>query len=179
MIIMMVIMVILLLLQGTTGGPKKREFLTLRAFSWHLGFSLIIFFFQKIRNTFWFFLGYCRKPVKVADLLHYFMSHLNDGPIASYYSKLFISQEQNNFLKYCPAPVLCLAAQSCPTLWPHGLQPARLLCPWGSPGKSTGVGCHALLQGIFPTQGLNPGLPHCRWILYHLSHQGSPALGCH
>ena len=40
-----------------------------------------------------------------------------------------------------------------------------------SPGKNTGVGCHALLQGIFPTQGLNPGLPQCRWILYHLSHQ--------
>ena len=43
-----------------------------------------------------------------------------------------------------------------------------------SPGKNTGVGCHALLQGIFPTQGLNPGLSHCKWILYHLSHQASP-----
>ena len=41
----------------------------------------------------------------------------------------------------------------------------------GSPSKNTAVGCHALLQGIFPTQGLNPGLPHCRWILYHLSQQ--------
>ena len=37
---------------------------------------------------------------------------------------------------------------------PHGLQPARLLCPWDSPGKNIGVGCHALLQGTFPTQGL-------------------------
>ena len=43
-----------------------------------------------------------------------------------------------------------------------------------SPGKTTGVGCHALLQGIFPTQGWNPGLLHCRRILYHLSHQESP-----
>ena len=43
-----------------------------------------------------------------------------------------------------------------------------------SPGKNTGVGCHALHQGIFPTQGLNPDLPHCRQILYCLSHQGSP-----
>ena len=43
-----------------------------------------------------------------------------------------------------------------------------------SPGKNTGVGCHALLQGIFPTQGLFPGLQHCRQILYHLIHQGSP-----
>ena len=54
----------------------------------------------------------------------------------------------------------------------HGLQPARLLCPWNSSGKNTGVGCHALLQGIFPTQGSNPGLLHCRQILYHLSHLG-------
>ena len=43
-----------------------------------------------------------------------------------------------------------------------------------SPGQDTGVGCHALLQGIFPTQGSNPGLPHCRRILYGLSNQGSP-----
>ena len=40
-------------------------------------------------------------------------------------------------------------------------------------GDSTGVGCHFLLQGIFPAQGSNPGLPHCRQTLYHLSHQGS------
>ena len=44
-----------------------------------------------------------------------------------------------------------------------------------SPDKNTGVGCHALLQGIFPTQGFNPGLPHCKQILYHLSHQESPS----
>ena len=41
---------------------------------------------------------------------------------------------------------------------PHGLWPARLLCPWDSPGKNTGVGCHALLQGVFPTQGSSPYL---------------------
>ena len=45
-----------------------------------------------------------------------------------------------------------------------------------APGKNTGMGCHALLQGIFPTQGLRPDLLHCRWILYHLSHQGSPRI---
>ena len=59
----------------------------------------------------------------------------------------------------------------------HGLQPTRLLCPWNSPGKNTGVGSHSLLQGIFLTQGLNVGLPHCRQILYHLSNQGSPQRG--
>ena len=45
------------------------------------------------------------------------------------------------------------------SLQPHGLPPARLLCPWDSPGKNTGVGCHALLQGIAPTQELDPCLP--------------------
>ena len=46
-------------------------------------------------------------------------------------------------------------------------------CPWNSPGKNTGVDCHFLLQGIFPTQGLNLSLLHCWQILYHLSHQGN------
>ena len=55
----------------------------------------------------------------------------------------------------------------------QGLEPTRRLRPWDFPGKSTGVGCHFLLQGIFPTQGSNPGLPHCRQTLYRLSHQGS------
>ena len=50
--------------------------------------------------------------------------------------------------------------QSCLTLRPHGPQLARILCPWDSPGKNTGVGCHVLLQGIFPTQGWNPRLLH-------------------
>ena len=45
-----------------------------------------------------------------------------------------------------------------------------------SPGKNTGVGCHALFQGILPTWGSNSGLPHCRQILYHLSHQRSPRI---
>ena len=57
-------------------------------------------------------------------------------------------------------------------LRPRGLQPTSLHCPWDFPGKSTGVDCHLLLQGIFQTQGLNLGLLHCRQILYQLSHQG-------
>ena len=76
-------------------------------------------------------------------------------------------------------------------MYVYMLEPVKLLChvrplvtpdysPPGSSvhgdslGKNTKVGCHALLQGIFPTQGSNPGLPHCRQMLYHLSHQGSP-----
>ena len=62
--------------------------------------------------------------------------------------------------------------QSCPTLC--NPMETRLLCPWDFLGKNTGVGCHFLLQGIFPTQGSKPGLPPCRQTLYHLSHQGSP-----
>ena len=53
----------------------------------------------------------------------------------------------------------------------YGLQPAKLPCAWNFPGKNTGVGCHSLLQGIFPAQGSNPGLLNCRQILYHLSYQ--------
>jgi len=73
-----------------------------------------------------------------------------------------------------------LVAQSRPTFW-DPMCPARLLWPWNSPGKNTGVDCHVLLLGIFLTQGLNPGLPHCRlseppgkpvpnipyWLLFH------------
>ena len=64
--------------------------------------------------------------------------------------------------------------QSCSTLRPQGLEPARLLCPWDSPGKNTRVGCHTLLQWIVLTQGSDPGLLHCRQILDHLSYLGGP-----
>ena len=55
------------------------------------------------------------------------------------------------------------------SLWHHGLY-----SPWNSPGQNTGIGSCSLPQGIFPTQGLNPGLPRCRRVLYQLSYQGSP-----
>ena len=68
--------------------------------------------------------------------------------------------------------LLCLVAQSCPVLSdPRDCSPPSSSIHGDSLGKNTGVGCHALLQRIFLTQGSNPGLPHCRWILYHLSHQ--------
>ena len=56
------------------------------------------------------------------------------------------------------------------------LQTHGLYSPWNSPGQNTGVGSLCLLQGIVPTQGLNPGLLHCRWILYQLSHKESPRI---
>ena len=56
------------------------------------------------------------------------------------------------------------------------LLPHELFSLWNSPGQNTGMGSLSLLQGIFPTQGSNPGLLHCRWILYQLSHQRSPRI---
>ena len=71
--------------------------------------------------------------------------------------------------------MLCLVALSCPTLCdPMYCSPPGSSVHGDSPGKNTEVGCHALLQGIFPTQESNQGLLHCRWILYQLSYQGSP-----
>ena len=75
------------------------------------------------------------------------------------------------------ACVCAKSLQSCLTLRPYGLQPTRLFCrPWDSPGKNTGVGCHALLQRIFPTRGSNLGLLCYRQILYQLSHHPATLL---
>ena len=72
---------------------------------------------------------------------------------------------------------VCLVIQSCSTLWdPIDCSPPGSSVHGDSSGKKTGVGCHALLKGIFPTQGSNPGLPHCKGILYYLSHEGSPRI---
>ena len=92
------------------------------------------------------------------ELIFIFMPYLNNG----------INGINNlNILKWSCS----LVSDS---LRPHELYPTRLLCPWDFPGNSTEVDCHFLLQGIFPNQGLNPVLLHCRQTLYHLSHQGSP-----
>ena len=72
---------------------------------------------------------------------------------------------------------VCLVAQSYLTLWdPVDCSPPGSLVHGDSPGKNTRVSCHALLQGIFPTQESNPGLLHYRWILYCLSYQESPRI---
>ena len=74
-------------------------------------------------------------------------------------------------------PECSLPSVTADSLRPCGLQPTRLLCPWGSPGKNTGVGCCTLLQGIFPTQESNPGPPASSASQADslvLSHWGSP-----
>ena len=71
--------------------------------------------------------------------------------------------------------MLCLVAQSCLTLCdPMDCSPPGSSVHWDSPDKNNGVGCHTLLQGIFQTQGLNPGLLHCRWILLPSEPPGKP-----
>ena len=70
---------------------------------------------------------------------------------------------------------MCLVTQFMSnSLWPHGLQPTRLLCPWGFSRQEYWSGLPCPPPGDRPIQGSNPGLPHCRRILYQLSHQGSP-----
>ena len=76
-------------------------------------------------------------------------------------------------MDYSAFACVYLVAQSCPTLCnPMDCSPPGSSVHGYSPGKNTGVGCHVLLQGIFPTQGLNPGLLHCRQILSGLTHEG-------
>ena len=76
--------------------------------------------------------------------------------------------------RVCVCVCVCVRASHsvmCNSLRSYGLQPARLLCPWDSPGQNPGVGCHSFLQGIFLTQGLNPDLFHCRQILYRATRE--------
>ena len=85
-----------------------------------------------------------------------------------YWYILLVRYRYNLHIRWVFFIIAVLVAQSCPTLWDpmHRLLPTRFLCPWDSPGKNTGVGCHSLLPGIFPTQGSNPGLPHWRQIIF-------------
>ena len=88
----------------------------------------------------------------------------------------FLLQEifPNQGLNPSVITVLCLVSQLCLTFCnPVDCSPPCFSVHGDSPGKNTTVSCHALLQRIFLTQGSNSGLPHYRWILYHLSHEGS------
>ena len=83
--------------------------------------------------------------------------------------------EQGQLKQGCGCGCVAQLCQLCPVLPdPRDCSSPGSSVHGDSPGKNTGVGCHALLQGIFPTQGSNPGLPHCRQIRYCLTHQGSP-----
>ena len=87
-----------------------------------------------------------------------------------------VSSAYLRLLMFLPAILSPACASSSLACWWPGCSPPGPSAYGNSPGKNTGVGCHALLQEIFPTQGLNPDLLHCRQILYHFSHQGSPGI---
>ena len=95
-----------------------------------------------------------------------------------FFSFPLVSLHLHSSINYTNLSVrVCQVAQSCLTLCnPMDCSPPGSSAHGDSPGKNTGVGCHVLLQGIFPTHGLNPGLPHCRQILYRMSHQGRPRI---
>ena len=90
-----------------------------------------------------------------------------------------IRSPENSNISQCFSRNVCMCVCVCgnssvvsDSLGPQWTVAPRLLCPWNSLSENTGVGCYALLQGIFPTQGSNPGLLHYRQILHHLGHQG-------
>ena len=119
-----------------------------------------------------FFLGYsqsCRSSITINIRT---LSSPQRKPYTRYQSLPISSQTSPSV---CGCVCVCEVSHSVvsDSLGSHGLQPTRLLCPWNSPGKNTGVGSHALLQGILPTQGSNLDLLHCRQVLYRLSHRGS------
>ena len=106
-------------------------------------------------------------------LLYLLHSHCDCFFSGHYQASLEECNSQSLYIRYKVKSSCSVVSSS---LRPHGLWPTRLPCPWDFPGKSTGVGCHFLLQRIFPTQGSNPGLHHCRQTLYHLNHEGSPGV---
>ena len=115
------------------------------------------------------------------------MAHLPTARILTWGSELLTTLGeplQYSYFPVCGLPTQNIMGFDCITtpllllislwflLYAFGLEPARLLCPWNFPGKNTGVGSHSSLQGIFLTQGSNPGLLYWQQILYCLSHQG-------
>ena len=95
-------------------------------------------------------------------------SLVRDDPVCRGATKPVTTTTESVFQSPCQCQSESRSAVS-DSLEPHGLY-----SPWNSLGQNTGLGSHSLLQAIFSTQGSNPGLPHCRWILYQLSHNGKP-----
>ena len=101
--------------------------------------------------------------LSIVDLQSANLCYISFTHIYIIFKILFPGLSQENEMK---------VAQACPTL----CDPKDFSSPWNSSGKNTGVGSLSLLQVIFPTQGLNPGLPHCKQILYQPSHHGRPRI---
>ena len=107
---------------------------------------------------------------KVYYLSHFISFAVNRDKIGSYICKAHI-----HYILLWQQLLLLYESESHSFMF-DSLQPHGLYSPWNSPGQNIAVGSLSLLQGIFPTQGSNPGLPHCRRILYRLSPKGSPRI---
>ena len=111
-----------------------------------------------------------RKPEKAALALWNGPHSVSGVCISLNKSNSYLKKEvggQKSFQKLNNALQACSVASGVSnSLWPPGLWPTRLLCPWDSPGRNAGVGCHFLLPGIFPTQQLKLHLRRCRQTLY-------------
>ena len=121
--------------------------------------------------------SFLQYPVSYIDHSYLIIQDANNGSQKSLGTIVEVPHLQNWFASSDLSPKPQTRTTGClkkcqslrsDSLRPHGLYPIRPLCPWNSPGKKTVVGSHSLLQGIFPTQGSNPGLPNSRQILYHL-----------
>ena len=116
-------------------------------------------------------------PFRLKKMLTFFIGHRNEILCLVYLYFCADSETQNIYICIHYRNIKIYACESeSPSVTSNSLQPHGLYRPWNFPGQNTGVGSCSLLQGIFPTQGWNPGLLHCRRILYQLSHQGSPRI---
>ena len=99
---------------------------------------------------------------------------LLDLPVVCALRELICADESQNICVIHLVHVFIYCERESPSVVSNYLQPHGLYSPWNSPGQNTGIGSCFLLPGIFPTQGSNRGLPHCRRILYQLNHEGGP-----
>ena len=122
---------------------------------------------ERVHFHFHFHLAFCVKKSKSpTQALGWAVTWVGDGK-----EEILWWRDTESFWDIVVSSLSCV-----PTLLrPHGLQPTRLFCPWNFPGKDTGVSCHFILQGIFPTQGSNPHLLHGQANSLQPSHQGSPS----
>ena len=145
-----------------------------------MNFSKAVYYLLKWSSDFLLlFHYYSELYLKIFYVEPFLNSQFNPYLIFQYHARFYFP----NFSLICLhlshklCAVLCLVAQSCLTLCdPTNCNPPGSSVHADSPGKNTEVGCHGLCQGIFPTQGWNPGLPHLGQILYGLSHQESPRI---
>ena len=142
-------------------------------------YSDSMFLICRMKN---YFYAPCTQQLSFYLYLYFIFLYLNLYCVLEYnlFIRLCQFQVYSKVIQLCISVCICVCVCVCVSLSvasnflrPHRLQPARLLCSWNSPGKNTGGSSHSILQGIFQTQGSNPGLLYYRQILYHLSLQGN------